>query len=212
MSNFESILEKETAQVLRNYSFLKGGLAETLVERMFFTLGYEVYPVGYEKILPRLAQFKRNNQLKPKAIQRFEYGPDFFVCLPEGDVAQTWEVEVKFRKTGRIRRSEIIDYENENIIFIVLSPSNIYCFQNREFEDLCNKSGTLIFSKSNLLCESAHFNFCFSQKRIVQGFEEYCSSFYKNLPLEKEFAERIEAKLKKLKPFALSDIFKKRGS
>ncbi len=126
-------------EALINYNFMKGRLAEAIIERLFVSLGMDVYPVGFEAQLPRLARLKASGKLKPSAITKFEYGPDFIVCdndpKNKGE-NEAFEVEVKFRSGSDINIFELRKYESQDLIFLFINKEKIYCIENKEIEKL----------------------------------------------------------------------------
>jgi len=178
--------------ILRNYNFLKGGTAEVLVERLFITLGMEIFPVGVEKSVPRLAQLIRNKKVKTKAIQRFEYGPDFIVVAPDGD---TFPVEVKFRSNASLNKSDVKKYDDPNLVFIVLGKTRFYSFKKSEFEFLAGKKATLKLGEDHLLTKSPDFHFSPEQKLLITGYEEFISNFFEFLRGEQKMREDIESRM-----------------
>jgi len=126
-------------EALINYNFMKGRLAEAIIERLFVSLGMDVYPVGFEQQLPRLARLKAAGKLKPSAISKFEYGPDFIVCDNDPKKTgnnQAFEVEVKFRSGGDINISELNKYESEDLLFLFINKERIYCLENKSIDNL----------------------------------------------------------------------------
>ena len=158
-------------RITYNYGFMKGRLAEAIVERLFITLGWEVYPVGFETKIPRIAQLVSAKKVKTKAIERFEYGPDFVVYNPhESHKEKLHEIEVKFRKNSRISRSDLKHYKhNDDLLFLFLDKENIYCLRNGDKKHIGGK-GDIYFHQCELLLSHPAFSFNHEQRRIIRAF------------------------------------------
>jgi hypothetical protein len=172
-------------KVKRNYGPLKGRLAEALIERVFLNLDMEIYPVGFETKLPRVAQLKAAGKIQPKIIEPIEYGPDFVVCRPknaEGSEYDVFQIEVKYRKDGTMKFTELDKYDDENLFFVFLDGEAIYCIQKSELKDVKkNKSAlTLNFKSCKTLAEHTAFDFSPSQKASITLFQNIIVATFKN--------------------------------
>ncbi len=176
-------MKKNSADItLRSYSFLKGRLAEALIERLFITLGMEIYPVGFEAKLPRVAQLKSVGKIIPKAIERFEYGPDFIVCKKsdrDADNYDLFQMEVKYRKTGKISISELLKYEDDSIYFLLLDRKHIYYLRKGDLNTR-NKKTSFDFTTCPRLRDLSVLCLSYEQKIIVNLFEKLIAATFDN--------------------------------
>jgi hypothetical protein len=191
------------SEALINYSFMKGRLAEAIIERLFISLGMDVYPVGFEAQLPRLARLKASGKLKSSAITKFEYGPDFIVC--DNDINnkgenEAFEVEVKFRSGSNVSISELEKYDSESLIFLFINKENIYCIENKDIErlprsDIELKNGKKIpaisFDDCILLEHHNRFGFNRRQRDKVKYFSALINSSLNHFASESEVTKKL---------------------
>src|ERR687898_759142 len=67
---------------------------------------FDVYPLGYERIIPILRQFRdhkteTNSEIIHEIVDNLHNTPDFLLCLP--DKTQVYLVEVKYRREVKPR-------------------------------------------------------------------------------------------------------------
>jgi hypothetical protein len=91
-------------------NLIKGKIAETVFELMFReATSFDVYPLGYERSIPILRQFRDHHSATQDApvsavIENLSDTPDFLLTLP--DKTQVYLVEVKYRRELKV--SEIV--------------------------------------------------------------------------------------------------------
>lgn len=202
-----------------NYSFMKGRLAEAVVERLFVCLGYDVYPVGFEAKLPRIARLKSRGKVRARAIERFEYGPDFVICSnnknDEGKY-DLMEVEVKFRTDGFIDASVLDNYKDENIFFIFIDTNYIYCLKNGDRQYLPaheitygngNAQRRYAFKDCPRLADHRAFGLNDYQKSIVGVFEGLVANTFGVFHEDRNMRNQIKALLVKAKAMEFKRMF-----
>lgn len=113
-------------------SMIKGRIAETLVEELFLSGGYEVYRYGMENTVPGIT--KKLKRIKNDVSYKIRNMPDF-VIQDSKDRDKLFFVEVKFRKSEKFDRDDISDnYPFENCYFVIVSKEHIKCITYQELE------------------------------------------------------------------------------
>ncbi len=103
--------------------FLKGRMAESLVEELLKNCGNRVYRFGYEAILQNLTQLEKAFDRDSEVGQRIRSIPDFIVIDKKGE---PFLVEVKFRTnfvvySKDVPRVELVEkFWKPKILFITL--------------------------------------------------------------------------------------------
>ncbi|NCC22424.1 MAG: hypothetical protein EOM26_08170 [Alphaproteobacteria bacterium] len=176
----------------RNYNVAKGRIGEALVEQLFSSLGWDVYPVGFESQLPVLAQLKARGELTPGAISRFENGPDFIIHMRNA-AERVHSIEVKFRNSGMINASELQKYWPDNLLFILMDPQGISCLQRSELDDYA-KSAKVVFRKCPPLAEHPAFAFGPDEAEIIRAFQFIAKAFFCKLETSEMFRNAYKAR------------------
>ncbi len=111
----------------------KGRLAETIIEEMFISSGYEVHRFGMENMVPGLVRKLSNN--KSYASSQIKQMPDF--VMHKGD--QIHFVEVKFKGDGKYSISDLErdnkTYPYEECVLIVVSRDKIKALSVKDLND-----------------------------------------------------------------------------
>lgn len=206
-------MQKDAAKLaIRNYGFIKGRLAEGIVERLFVSLDIDAYPVGIEVKNPHIAKLRSNKKIKTQPIEKFEYGPDFLLCQHDkkDDMYNIFEIEVKFRKNSAVPVSELKKYKDPRIIFIFLDTKNFYCIENSDFQKIIKKSPTLKnidFRDLSLLQNHPIFKFSRAQKNIIYAFSHLIKSSLNMFIEDKILSKEIKNNCQKLCLVDLKDNF-----
>jgi hypothetical protein len=144
---------------------IKGRIAETLVEELFLSLGWEVFRYGMENTIPGV--MRRLNGIKTDVAENIRRMPDFVVQDKNGNV---YFIEVKFRESetfcyqNLIEKSPNQNYPYDNAHIVVVSKKHIKCLSVEEV-----KSGKTITPTSHnylgnvkefSLDKDAIINFC----------------------------------------------------
>jgi hypothetical protein len=120
------------------YNVVKGRIEESIVSEMFKDFGYEVYAHGIEATQPRVSQLLRDKKISGLHIKPLRNSYDFLLVSKTEDkngMFPVYKVEVKYRghqeKKGKIlkpiiKHSTILEYEEEDIQFILFDEENIY--------------------------------------------------------------------------------------
>lgn len=113
-------------------SMIKGRIAETLIEELFLSLGYNVFRYGMENTVPGIMKLLKG--VKTEVADNIRRMPDFVVQHPEKK--DVYFVEIKFRKDEEftINDSSLKNYPYENAYFIIVSKKHIKCITYKELE------------------------------------------------------------------------------
>ena len=118
----------------RNYHFgmIKGRMAETLIQELFLSQGYNVYRYGMESTIPGV--MKLLTGISNEISEQIKRMPDFVVQHPNSRAL--FFVEVKFRSNGRFSKKDLPDnYPFFNSHLILVSKNDIQCATVKELMD-----------------------------------------------------------------------------
>lgn len=138
----ECYTEKKTAKEVstgltdreHNYRFnmIKGRIAETLIQEMFLSLGYNVFRYGMENTIPGIMDLLKG--VKSEVAEEIKRMPDFVVQNPTN--GEVYFVEVKFRASEKFSFKDLPkDYAWENVYFIIVSKKHIKCITYQELKE-----------------------------------------------------------------------------
>jgi hypothetical protein len=106
------------------YNMVKGRVAETLIQELFLSLGYNVFHYGMERSVPGIANLIKNNS-SPVA-RDIRSMPDFTMQDPRKN--EVYFVEVKYRASESFSIKDLPeDYPWVNAYFIIVSKGHIKC-------------------------------------------------------------------------------------
>lgn len=110
---------------------VKGRVAETLIQELFLSLGYNVFHYGMERSVPGIANLlKQNNTPVAREIRSM---PDFIMQDPRRN--EVFFVEVKYRANGEFGLADLPeDYPWDNAYFIIVSRKHIKCITFAEMK------------------------------------------------------------------------------
>jgi len=111
---------------------IKGRIAETLVEELFLSLGFNVFRYGMENTVPGIMKLLKG--VRSDVAEIIRKMPDFVIQnVNTGDV---YFVEVKFRASEEFSLTDVEkDYHFENTFFIVVSKKHIKCLSYQELKE-----------------------------------------------------------------------------
>lgn len=114
------------------YNMVKGRVAETLIQELFLSLGYNVFHYGMERSVPGIANLlKQNNTPVAREIRSM---PDFIMQDPR--MNEVYFVEVKYRANGEFSLTDLpSDYPWDNAYFIIVSRRHIKCITYAELKE-----------------------------------------------------------------------------
>ncbi|WP_158850579.1 hypothetical protein [Algibacter sp. L1A34] len=154
-----------------NYNLTKGRIAETLIERLFVDLGFQVFQYGMENTIPGIKDLLKG--INDEVAMNIRRMPDL-VVFKDG---QAHFIEVKFRASGCFKLSDIDkngDYPYKNALIVLMSRKHIKCVS---FEDLQN--GREITEKCrNYLGNRKEFD---TDKELIIEYCKYAVKFFENV-------------------------------
>lgn len=113
------------------FNMIKGRIAETLIQELFLSLGYNVFRYGMENTIPGIMDLLKG--VRSEVAHEIRSMPDFVVQNPRK--SEVYFVEVKFRKSGSFTFKDIPEnYAWENAYFIVVSKKHIKCISFAELK------------------------------------------------------------------------------
>src|SRR3989344_7174187 len=111
---------------------IKGRIAETLVEELFLSLGYNVFRYGMENTVPGIMKLLKG--VRSDVADMIRKMPDF--VIQNANSGEVYFVEVKFRASEEFSLSDVEkDYPFENSYFIVVSKKHIKCISYQELRE-----------------------------------------------------------------------------
>jgi len=106
------------------YNMIKGRIAETLIQELFLSLGYNVFRYGMENTIPGIMELLKGVRSEVSTIIRRM--PDFVVQNPNTN--DVYFVEVKFRASGEFKLKDLPqNYPYANAYIIIVSKRHIKC-------------------------------------------------------------------------------------
>ncbi len=114
------------------YNMIKGRIAETLIQELFLSLGYNVFRYGMENTIPGIIELLKG--VKSEVAYEIRRMPDFVIQNP--NTSDVHFVEVKFRASGSFVLKDLPkDYPYGNAYFILVSKKHIKCVTYKELLD-----------------------------------------------------------------------------
>lgn len=153
------------------YNMIKGRIAETLIQELFLSLGYNVFRYGMENTIPGIMDLLKG--VKSEVAKEIKGMPDFVIQNPNNK--EVHFVEVKFRAAEKFSISDLPkNYAWENAYIIVVSKKHIKCITYQEL-----KEGKEITPESrNYLGSRKEFDL---DKQVIISFCEFAIKFFENV-------------------------------
>jgi len=85
------------------YGMIKGRIAETLIQELFLSLGYNVFRYGMENTIPGIMELLKG--VRSDVAQEIRRMPDFVMQNPK--TKDVYFVEVKFRASGEFKKKDL---------------------------------------------------------------------------------------------------------
>ena len=156
-----------------NYRFgmIKGRIAETLIQELFLSLGYNVFRYGMENTIPGIMELLKG--VRSDVAQEIRRMPDFVIQDPK--TKSVYFIEVKFRASGEFKQKDLPkDYPYENAFIILVSKKHIKCITVTELLDGKEISPT----SKNYLGNRKEFNL---DKEVIVDFCSFAVQFFENV-------------------------------
>ena len=160
------LTDKERAY---RYGMIKGRIAETLIQELFLSLGYNVFRYGMENTIPGIMELLKG--VRSDVALEIRRMPDFVMQNPK--TKDVHFVEVKFRANGEFRYKDLpSNYPYENAFIVLVSKKHIKCLtvtELKEGKEITSSSHNFLGSRREFdLDKDVIIEFC---KFAVQFFE-----------------------------------------
>lgn len=148
------------------YNMIKGRIAETLIEELFLSLGYNVYRYGMENAVPGIVDQLKG--VRNDVADNIRLMPDFVVRRGN----KLFFIEVKYRSNEEFRLADLPpNYPYENTYFVIVSKKHIKCISYWEL-----KAGMEITpSSTNYLGYRKEFEL---DKQTIIDFCDFAVTFF----------------------------------
>jgi len=169
--------EEENSNGLSNkdrnyrYNMIKGRIAETLIQELFLSLGYNVFRYGMENTIPGIMELLKG--VRNDVASQIRRMPDFVIQNPESK--EVFFVEVKFRAAGELRFKDLPkNYPYENAYFILVSKKHIKCITYQELKE----GKEILATTRNYLGSRKEFDL---QKEVIIDFCNFAVQFFEGV-------------------------------
>ena len=153
------------------YGMIKGRIAETLIQELFLSLGYNVFRYGMENTIPGIMELLKG--VRSDVAEEIKRMPDFVMQSPK--TKEVYFVEVKFRANEQFSKSNLPkDYPYENAFIILVSKKHIKCITVAELKEGKEISPT----SHNYLGNRKEFDL---DKEVIIDFCKFAVLFFENV-------------------------------
>jgi hypothetical protein len=153
------------------YNMIKGRIAETLIQELFLSLGYNVFRYGMENTIPGIMELLKG--VRSDVAQEIRRMPDFVIQDPRSK--SVYFAEIKFRAKELFKFSDLPkNYPYENAYIILVSKKHIKCITVEELKEGKEISPT----SKNYLGSRKEFGL---QKNVIIDFCDFAVLFFKNV-------------------------------
>lgn len=153
------------------YGMIKGRIAETLIQELFLSLGYNVFRYGMENTIPGVMELLKG--VRSDVAQEIRRMPDFVIQDPR--TKSVYFLEVKFRANGEFKIKDLPkNYPYENAYIILVSKKHIKCITVNEL----NQGKEISPSSKNYLGNRKEFDL---DKEIIIDFCSFAVKFFENI-------------------------------
>ncbi|WP_417601051.1 hypothetical protein [Owenweeksia hongkongensis] len=153
------------------YNMIKGRIAETLIQELFLSLGYNVFRYGMENTIPGIIELLKG--VKSEVAYEIRRMPDFVIQNPR--TSDVHFVEVKFRASGSFALKDLPkNYPYGNAYFILVSKKHIKCITYKELLDGKEISPT----SRNYLGSRKEFDL---DKEVIIDFCDFAVQFFEGV-------------------------------
>jgi hypothetical protein len=122
-------VKKEAKDSSWVYNLIKGRIAETLIEELFLSLGFQVFKYGMENTIPGIMELLKG--VKDEVAMDIKRMPDLVVYKD----SRANFIEIKFRASESFKLKDIDkngDYPYQNALIVIVSKKHIKCISFNE--------------------------------------------------------------------------------
>lgn len=153
------------------YGMIKGRIAETLIQELFLSLGYNVFRYGMENTIPGIMELLKG--VRSDVAQEIRRMPDFVMQNPK--TKEVYFVEVKFRANEEFSIKNLPkNYPYENAYIILVSKKHIKCITVSELQD----GKEITPTSQNYLGKRKEFDL---DKDVIIDFCNFAVQFFENV-------------------------------
>jgi hypothetical protein len=153
------------------HNMIKGRIAETLIQELFLSLGYNVFRYGMENTIPGIMELLKG--VKSDVATEIRRMPDFVIQNPR--TSDVYFVEVKFRASETFNKSNLPeDYPFKNAYIMLVSKKHIKCITVAELE----RGKKITPLCRNYLGNRKEFQL---DKEVIKEFCEFAVQFFKGV-------------------------------
>lgn len=150
---------------------IKGRIAETIIEELFRSLGFQVFSYGMENSIPGIKDLLKG--VRGDVSKNIRQMPDFVVFKEN----EAHFIEVKYRASGELKLADISkygDYPFENALFVLVTKKHIKCISYKELSE-----GKKITSTCHsYLGKRKEFD---TDKTLIIDYCKYAVKFFENV-------------------------------
>lgn len=153
------------------YGMIKGRIAETLIQELFLSLGYNVFRYGMENTIPGIMELLKG--VRSDVAQEIRRMPDFVMQNPK--TKDVYFVEVKFRANEEFSLKNLPkNYPYENAYIILVSKKHIKCITVAELQE----GKEITPTTQNYLGRRKEFDL---DKDVIIDFCNFAVQFFENV-------------------------------
>jgi len=153
------------------YGMIKGRIAETLMQELFLSLGFNVFRYGMENTIPGIMELLKG--VRSDVAQQIRRMPDFVIQDPNSKAV--YFIEVKFRANGEFKYKDLPEnYPFDNAYIILVSKKHIKCITVQELQD----GKEITPNSTNYLGNRREFDL---NKKVIKEFCEFAIKFFQNV-------------------------------
>jgi len=153
------------------YGMIKGRIAETLIQELFLSLGYNVFRYGMENTIPGIMELLKG--VRSDVAQEIRRMPDFVMQNPKNK--DVYFVEVKFRSNGEFTPKDLPrNYPYNNAYIILVSKKHIKCITVAELLE----GKEITPASHNYLGNRKEFDL---DKKVIIDFCDFAIRFFENV-------------------------------
>ncbi len=153
------------------YGMIKGRIAETLIQELFLSLGYNVFRYGMENTIPGIMELLKG--VRSDVAQQIKRMPDFVMQNPK--TKDVYFVEVKFRANEEYSKKDLPkEYPYENAYIIIVSKKHIKCITYAELQE----GKEITPTSHNYLGKRKEFDL---DKEVIIDFCNFAVQFFENV-------------------------------